>query len=113
STWQYGYAGHLHPQQLDSENPYNVGCPNPFPLANEFTLTATHPGGAAGTFLFRYRQHYRSGVPDNACNPVGDGMSWRLDIANYLQGYSLASKTVAGPGVPSMTWEYAYPSTAY
>jgi RHS repeat-associated protein len=115
SFWHYGYSGHLIPEQFDPENPYNQGCPIPFPPDDitDFTLNVTHPAGAAGAFEFRYMQHYRSGVPTNACNPVGDGISWRLDIANYLQNFALTRKTVAGVGVPSMAWTYDYERIAY
>lgn len=82
-------------------------CDEPDFDANSFTLTATHPSGAVGTFNFPYRRHHRSGTPANACVLVSPE-NYQLRVADYFDLYSIDTKTITGPGLGALTWSYTY-----
>ncbi|HKX42994.1 MAG TPA: hypothetical protein VJO99_17690, partial [Burkholderiaceae bacterium] len=119
-TWTYGYSstGTLQTvTQPDSSSwtfaidsltkaPYPAGDPgcdtesdwNTKPPASG---TITHPSGAVGTFVLTLQLHGRSGIPGRACHHYNK-------VGLYFAAWSLTSKTLSGPGMPAMTWSYAY-----
>jgi RHS repeat-associated protein len=72
------------------------------------TGTITHPSGAVGTFTTKATYHGRSNVTGSqtTCGFTSNPLS------RYFVSRSLASKTLSGPGMPAMTWNYTY-SPAY
>ncbi len=118
SEWTYTYSGLLLPGYFDDDAHFGNFCPMPQPLPSQFTLTATHPAGAVGEFVFNYRQHYRSGIDKSSCVPldVATGIS-RLDRADFFDNYSLSIKRVAhfsaganSVALPLQQWTYTYPT---
>lgn len=114
SRWQYQYTGDLRPYVHSSDSlpplPYCQDFPSILDVA--YTLQATHPAGAAGTFQFVNRRHTRSGVHAGECHQIGDPAdpTYVPLIPYYFDVMSLASKSISGPGQPTaMTWSYAYP----
>ncbi|WP_426194209.1 RHS repeat domain-containing protein [Massilia sp. DWR3-1-1] len=61
-----------------------------------------HPSGAIGSFALTPTTHGRSDVPP--CGPNDDVPS----IPNFFNSNSLNNKTVSGPGLPTMSWNYDY-----
>lgn len=92
---------------LDSDP---ASCSEPDYDANSFTLTASHPSGAVGTFYFPYIRLHRSGTPKNAC-VMRFGENYVLTKADYFDLYALSRKTITGPGLPPMEWTYNYGDT--
>src|SRR5690606_33494879 len=84
-------------------------CPEPG-LADGYTgdyqITITAPSGAIGNFMFSPVQHWRSAVPEFCIVTPPD--YYYLIIPRYSWSYSLISKSVSGPGIASMTWNYSY-----
>lgn len=117
SRWTYSYAGDLWPryEELDAET---LNCPEPeistvYTDGRQFTLTATHPSGATGTFAFAYRRHHRMGTPSSACVVVipssnGNPAVKALGTPDYFDVYSLGSKTITGPALATQQWQYNY-----
>ena len=68
------------------------------------TGTITHPSGAVGSFTIKATYHGRSNVPgsQNTCGLTSN------PVSRYFISRSLTSKTLSGPGMPAMTWNYAY-----
>lgn len=119
-TWTYSYtaAGALQSvQQPDGSMwTFSLGAfirqpwmaPDPYCTAeeyeldfNEYTGTIGHPSGATSTFKIQMVRHGRSNVPGRRC--VG-----LLQVPPVFETYALKSKTLSGPGMPPMTWQYAY-----
>jgi hypothetical protein len=107
SAWTYQYSTLPWAEYPAWDGNNNALCDEGPPAGADFTLTATHPSGAVGTFDFAYARQGRSGIPRHlAC--VGDGQNnWSLYIANYYDGYALTGKTISGPGLTPATWSYA------
>lgn len=66
------------------------------------TGTITHPYGTVGTFVLETAGHGRTGVPIAV-----DYSSVSLDTTCYLT-QSIKSKTLSGPGLAAMRWDYRY-----
>lgn len=66
------------------------------------TGTLTHPSGARASFVLKLTEHGRSNVPGKQAT------CGTARVSRYLANYSLVSKTFSGPGMPAMTWAYAY-----
>jgi YD repeat-containing protein len=66
----------------------------------------THPSGATGTFTMVGMAHGRSDVP-KTCRLMPNGSTY-AGYPLYIASYSLTNKTISGPGMADMTWEYAY-----
>lgn len=120
-TWTYGYSGDGALQSVTQPNtstwqfalgslqtdPFYKGDPDCVPdggVGNTppRTGTITHPSGAVGTFALKLTEHGRSNVPgtQTSCGTAR--------VSRYFANYSLVSKTLSGPGMPAMTWSYAY-----
>lgn len=113
--WSFSYSDDMtlvYPIWGESPGP---SCAVRAPLVEaDFTVTITHPAGASGSFLFKHQRHGRSGVPLNQCvresNPWDPTSPYIYTLAtpNYFDKYSLVSKVISGPAIPSpMTWSYA------
>lgn len=80
-------------------------------ISGGFSGSVTHPSGAVGTFAVQPWRHGRSNVP-RVCNeyttPINDPND---DVAVYPWAYdafSLVNKTLSGPGVAPLQWQYDY-----
>ena len=87
---------------------------------NTYRGTMVHPSGAVGTFTHKMTWHGASNVPGSleGCEGAGyvvNGITYYNQLPTYSATYSLTSKTLAGPGMPAMTWVYDYgtPSGSY
>ncbi|HRP71437.1 MAG TPA: RHS repeat-associated core domain-containing protein [Luteimonas sp.] len=111
SKWQYTYSDDLMPPPDPTGLPPLPWCGG-FPLMLDvgFTLTATHPAGASGTFQFNNRRHYRSGVHATECQQTGDPVNpdYDLVVPHYFDVLSIDSKIISGPGLSPMAWNYSY-----
>lgn len=118
SAWTYSYNmpmqyGGLNPNYipLDVDGGY---CAEPEFGPETFTLTATHPSGAVGTFVMPYTRLHRFGTPRNACVPAIENTNGNPDgphellISDYFDVYALARKTVTGTGGIAHEWTYDY-----
>lgn len=83
------------------------GCPDQDYNPTSFTLMASHPSGASGTFEFTYGRQRKSGVPNTAC-VLSPNAGWQLRTPDYFDLYVLRSKVITGPGLPPLTWNYVY-----
>ncbi|MCE4538919.1 hypothetical protein LXT12_16825, partial [Pelomonas sp. P7] len=63
-----------------------------------------HPSGASGSFTTDVLQHPRGGVQKTCW---GSSQQY-ADSPRYYASISLLSKTLSGPGLPTMTWNYSY-----
>ncbi|ALN93751.1 RHS repeat domain-containing protein [Lysobacter gummosus] len=78
--------------------------------------TITHPSGATGTFQVEPERHGRSNVPMVCSNYTIPNNNANDDVAYYPLAYdafSLKSKTISGPGLATMQWNYSYGSTIF
>jgi RHS repeat-associated protein len=123
SAWTYAYLDDSDPQgilipnyPIDDSVTDGPTCRAPMAASDSFTFNATSPSGASGQFTFSYRRHRRTGVPQSGCvfaYSSGSGVEgqshYRLTIPDFFDNYTLAAKTLQGPGVAPMTWTYSYP----
>ncbi|MBK6469414.1 MAG: hypothetical protein IPF94_01430 [Betaproteobacteria bacterium] len=65
-----------------------------------WTRVMQHPSGAVGTFQTTAVAHFRSFVPSSG-NPMTP------NVASFIS-MSLTRKTLSGPGVPALSWQYSY-----
>jgi YD repeat-containing protein len=119
SEWRYSFTGSLDitPPNPPSPPPTYESTPRCSPQDigdGGFSYTVVHPAGAKAVFNFVVARHYRANVP-KYCNsylqPSGSGYTsyeW-LSVPNFFDTFTLTSKQVTGPGLPSsMNWTYAY-----
>lgn len=118
SAWTYSYNmpmqyGGLNPNYipLDVDGAF---CEETEFSPETFTLTATHPSGATGTFVMPYTRLHRFGTPSSACVPAIENTNGDPDgphellISDYFDLYALARKTISGPGGIAYEWTYDY-----
>lgn len=130
-TWNYDYgnAGELTRLTLPDASSWQFNLGGLVPLINSagegascefvgaapnesFEGSITHPSGAVGTFRTAFTTHSRAGV-----NKLCIKKKPALDAPTYAKWpkqfwvQSLQSKTLDGPGLPSMNWSYSYAST--
>lgn len=122
-TWTYGYSSSgtlqtvTRPDQSSwtfdinalAREPYpagDPGCDNEADWSSKPPVsgTITHPSGAVGTFVLTLTTHGRAGVPGDNCVTTR--------VGRFFGAWSLTSKTLSGPGMPAMTWSYAYSPAA-
>jgi len=78
-----------------------------FPLAG----TVKHPSGALGTFTTKYIKHPRFAVTKFCVNKTGKPTGPKFPLnAKLLPTQSLISKSITGPGLPTLTWNFSYPT---
>jgi RHS repeat-associated protein len=105
SSWQFALTA-LEPTYIrEKQDPY---CEPGSPLdPNPYVGTITHPSGAVGTFSYHDTWHGRTNTvgPTNHCAGYDR-------MPPIYSNYSLTSKELSGPGMPNMTWSYAYSAAA-
>lgn len=110
SKWTFTSAGSLGITPAMWSPPYEnpAGCPDALePSSGSYMLSITAPSGATGQFTFEVLQHMRSNIPENACTIVSSTY-WYMKVPRFHWSLSLISRTIAGPGLPGMTWNYTY-----
>jgi len=114
SKWTYASTGSLaiYPPSWSPSIEDPTGCPDTLEASSGgYTLSIGAPSGATGTFTFGVLQHFRSGVPDTCV--VESSTYWYRKIPLYNWNLSLLTKSVNGPGLPSLTWTYEYGQPDY
>lgn len=89
-------------------SPYCGGWP---PLLGAwYTITATHPAGAVGSFSLQNTRHTRSGVHAGECVQTGDPYdpTYEVVVPYYFDVMSISVKTISGTGLPNMSWSYDF-----
>ena len=111
SQWQFALTG----LERDPFATVDYGCGGGAYSSWDYTTrigTITHPSGAVGTFGLKMTMHGRSNVPGTEEGCEGphqvNGINYVNDVPRYFTNYALVSKTLSGPGMPAMTWNYAY-----
>lgn len=109
SQWVYQAEGKLN---LAGADPLPVddifaNCPeNLDGVGGGFTYTVTHPSGANARFEFLGMRHHRSNTPKFCVKP--NTQYEYLQIPNYSDNFTLVRKTITGPGLGSLVWNYSY-----
>ena len=123
-TLNYSYSNQLDLVTLPDNSTWNFANAYglidlyPGPSADDCDYPATlngilkqgsmvHPSGATGTFVMTPMAHGRSDVPRQCLIDATSQTYWPR-IPRYFYSNSLTSKTITGPGLPSMTWAYDY-----
>tara|TARA_R100000687_G_scaffold83711_1_gene89994 strand:- start:24529 stop:28707 length:4179 start_codon:yes stop_codon:yes gene_type:complete len=92
---------------LGTSQPYELynSCPSGTDLSGptNFNVEMTHPNGLTGTFNIRDTLQGRSNLPRIVTTLLGDKYMTRCQ--NNL---SLRSKTLNGPKIGELTWQYSY-----
>ncbi|CBA16818.1 RHS repeat domain-containing protein [Xanthomonas albilineans] len=96
--------------ELFYENPPQ--CEPPAESAGGFTYAVTLPSNATATYIFSVRRHFRSNIY-KICNaglvPKTQLVSYEyLTTPNFSDTFTLLSKSISGPGLPTMQWSYTY-----
>lgn len=102
SQWKLaGIAGlSFKPEYQVNPSCYTTGTPK----TDVRTGTMTHPSGATGTFTMRPTIHGRSYVPAQC---LGDANAFPTQPDAFVT-QSLVTKSIGGPGLPTMSWNYVY-----
>ncbi|WP_434212831.1 RHS repeat protein [[Pseudomonas] boreopolis] len=117
SKWTYAYSNALDPSQVSWDGNSTQDCAEQPPETSwDFTLTATHPSGATGSFAFSNIRHYRSGVHMSECRKRATSADigtteyyYELGTPNFFDVMTLTNKTISGPGLAtSLKWTYNY-----
>lgn len=114
SAWTYSYSSALRAwadSPMWDGNSTSDCAEQPPERYGELTLTAHHPAGAVGQFVFGNGRQYRSGVHASECAPrISSGViTYELMVPNFFDVVSLASKTISGPGITEpLRWTYGY-----
>ncbi|WP_141134422.1 hypothetical protein, partial [Xanthomonas graminis] len=87
-------------------------CPMPEPSSGNFSYAVILPSGATATYELSVRRHFRNNIP-KLCNSFmdarGPSVSYQyLSIPDFSDTFTLISKSIEGPGLPSMRWSYTY-----
>lgn len=110
SKWTYSSTGGLgiSPPVWTPGIEDPTGCPETADAPmGAYGLTVVAPSGARAEYQFQVLQHARSGVPEHACY-INSPEYWFMKVPRSNWSLTLVSKVVTGPGVPAMTWTYAY-----
>ncbi len=118
SRWQYRYGGDRLVTYPAWDAAIGPNCGGPDVADGQYSVTVTHPSSAIATFSFVHARHYRSGVRLSNCQPLPPGpegdVNYQLLLSNFHDVFSLASKTISGPGIAqAMTWKYGYAQIYY
>jgi RHS repeat-associated protein len=111
--WSYEYLGtrEIHPSAWDGNT---TNCASPENDGGYYEVRIDHPGGAHGTFVFDYHRLARTGILLSAgCyNPGGPIPRSKTVIPPIADNFALQTKTLAGAGLPTLTWQYLYDAGA-
>lgn len=110
SKWTFASTGSLTitpaPWSPLYEDP--TDCPDSFEApTGAYVLSITAPSGVIGQFTFDVLQHMRSNIPAHACQIVSSTY-WYMKTPRFHWSLTLLSRTITGPGLPAMTWNYTY-----
>lgn len=106
SQWQFA-AYTMSPEPFNSPDPScDLGWEGNV-LNDSRSWTMTHPSGAVGTFTLVTTAHGRSNVPGTSSCGFNTNPT-----STYFASRSITSKTLSGPGMSAMTWQYAYSPAA-
>jgi len=75
-----------------------------------YSGSITHPSGAVGNFVVSSVLHGRSLVTKNCVTDIYNGSNYSYYALSFGR-FSLTSKMITGPGLPTMTWTYAWGPT--
>lgn len=109
SKWQYAAEGRLNLSGAPSlpSDDWLADCPDNFDgVGGWFAYTVRHPSGASTRFDFEGRRHYRSNVV-KYCEKPSNTYEY-LQIPNYSDNFTLVKRTLSGPGLQVMVWQYTY-----
>lgn len=127
-TWNYEYSGTAGGRKLSrvilpdgSSWSINAGAAFDNPIggwrncadfvsftpgpSSSATVVMTHPSGATGTFELSYRIHGRTNAP-NTCRSFTQ-VFYPVE-SHLLTVLALNRKTISGPGLSPLTWDYQY-----
>lgn len=109
SKWQY--SGEFHLPRIS--NYVSEGCSQGglgFEQTGTRQVSVSAPSGATATFALKQRFFGRAYVPKYCSEPPQLGVpdpGYAL-LAKAWLSYAMTTKTVTGPGLPTMTWNYSY-----
>lgn len=87
-------------------------CPLPELSTGEFSYQITLPSNVTATFEFQAQRHYIHNVPKRChsfMDAKGPSSSYQyLSIPNFMDSFTLTTKTISGPGLPMLAWTYKY-----
>jgi len=105
SQWGFALRSLVHTNLFELGE--HASCDNSgFYPDQDFTGVIQHPAGATGTFTLRFVRHGRANVT-RWCEFVG----MQPVSAHYAKSkvnLTVQTKVLTGPGVPPMTWQWAY-----
>lgn len=120
SRWGYASSGELkveHDAFLESQMPQ---CRHDAHGGVAFNYEISSPSGAKASYRFEVIRHWRQNVPEECVGWNEGNLSdpsairyiryWQIPL--HSDSYSLVQKTITGPGLTNMTWQYSYPSSA-
>ncbi len=113
SNWSFNIKNLVTAKIQYAHNDGQSYCTNPaHPLHpnQQFTGSITHPSGAQATFAVGPTQQGRSKVP-MICVNHGTGAPQSAQTPRHQNnhyGLAIKQKTVEGPGLPQMNWNYQY-----
>ncbi len=107
TRWQFALENLTTSNMTDMGEGANCDFPGTVP-PDDLVGTITHPSGATARYHMVYAYHLRTYV-ERRClfHPLGRqtvGALW----PRMTSSQTLMSKTVTGPGLPTLTWQYAY-----
>lgn len=114
STWQLSSSGYLSMETSEFLPVYmsTPKCPLPDSSTGNFQLSIKSPSGATATYVFSVRRHFRHNIPKICSMFVAQNATFQsyqfLKIPNFSDSFTLISKTVSGPELPTMQWTYEY-----
>jgi len=110
SAWSYASTGALvinPPAWTPPLEGDPSGCPESLAdPSGSYGLSIVAPSGAQASYTLEVRQHYRSNVPESCV--VESPTYWYKRVPDYNWSFTLASKVVSGPGLPTMNWSYEW-----
>ena len=104
ATWDFANMYSLTQYPFPNTSPTCTGVN--YATGASLNGSMTHPSGATGKFTLVSTAHGRSYVPQT-CRVMPNGSAYSAR-PQYIVTYSLTNKTIAGPGMASMSWNYAY-----
>ena len=107
SRWSYAgnlgpFGPHTGPTDMNQCGAGRTGANG----TQQTSASVTTPSGLTGTFIFQGIWHGRSYVPSACLDDPGLGQ--REGNPPLFGTYSLVQRTLSGPGVSPLTWNYAY-----
>ena len=102
-----GGGGSISGQQVGGAEWSDCGVTGPMIDGGTTTATITNPAGLTGTFTLKGLWHGRSYVP-SACIAATISSPQYEGVPAVFPAAAVISRAIAGPGVSTQTWNYAY-----